>query len=67
MTQQRGSCLERVEGDSMITSIRKLKLNQKSNYRYYQQHINAIWQKHNEDDGTIAENQYQWRQNEKVE
>jgi hypothetical protein len=67
LTQQRGSSLERVEGDSMITSIRILKLNQKSNYRYYQQHINAIWQMHNEDGGIIAEDQYQWRQNEKVE
>ena len=67
MTQQRGSCLERVEGDSMITSFGKKKSNQKSKYCNYQHDINAIWQKLCEDDGIIAENQYQWRQNEKVE
>jgi len=43
LTQQRGSCLERVEGDSMITSFGKKKRNQKSNYQH---DINAIWQKH---------------------
>jgi len=51
----------------MITSFGKKKSNQKSNYRNYQHDINAIWQKHYEEDGIIAENQYQWRQNEKVE
>ena len=45
MTQQKGSCLERVEVDSMITSFGKKK-HQKSNYRNYQNDINAIWQKH---------------------
>jgi hypothetical protein len=67
LTQQRGSCLEGVEVDSMITSFGKKKSNQKSNYRNYQHDINAIWQKHCEEDGIIAENQYQWRQNEEVE
>jgi len=51
----------------MITSFGKKKSNQKSNYRYYQHDINAIWQNLCEDDGIIAGNQYQWRQNEKVE
>ncbi|MBZ0175345.1 hypothetical protein [Candidatus Methanoperedens nitratireducens] len=57
--------MERVEVDSMITSFGKPP--QKSNYRNYQHDINAIWQKHYEEYGIIAENQYQWRQNEKVE